>query len=175
MPDKAIQDTIAEAKRLEVERQKRREAKRELVSRAAGAADGAAIGTPRADSTQADAQNDRDGQDDDEFEVLRGGRSGRVRMATKSAVPGRLLVGGELSDGQKRRLIVQDAAPTEPGPDEAWVELPTARTVKELQDWLAEQRRGDAVQLYADHLLVVGDCGGAGIIIPLGYDPEEEA
>jgi hypothetical protein len=107
---------------------------------------------PDGGDTGVDPTDADDERDDDGFTRLSDG-SGRVRLR------------GPMPESVARRLVGGgSAAPTE-------VKLPTARTVRELQDWLAEQRPTDGVLLYADHLLVVGDSGGAGITIPLGYGP----
>ncbi len=55
---------------------------------------------------------------------------------------------------------------------DAW--LPAAWTVRELQRWLDEATHpDDAIYLYVDHLLAVGNNGGVVITIPVGYDQEQ--
>jgi hypothetical protein len=99
-PQDAVDAEIAKAKREKEEATKRREARKEVVTRVAGQAAPADM-------------DDEPGVDD--FMVMHD-RSGKVRLATKSAVEGRWLVGGELTDAQQRRLV-RDSDPGEGRPE----------------------------------------------------------
>jgi hypothetical protein len=158
-----VRKGLANARRELEKKEQQKRNQRELTGRAAVDASGA----PKASSNDHSDPNDLE---PDVYTRMADG-SGQVKLGSLEWSPsdsGKIMPVTHTPDGH---ALLGDRLPKH----YAERMMPTARTVKELQDWLTDQRPTDGVRLYADHLLVVGDSGGAGIAIPLGYDSEDEA